>query len=149
LTRIRQAILTEDDINRLNSKSIPLLVDPILEDASVIVKLNAIRYPINRIHIENFARRKPQRIYIFAVIHTQTNSTGPTNLRLQVYDLLLQPDHSAQILFSGLLLYIRDIPSVMLTNACTLLGQVNNATGTVVGIVLDPAGKFQFDFWDS
>jgi hypothetical protein len=129
LTRTRHAALTEDDVNRLNSKSIPSLVDPASEDASVIVKLNAMRHPINRIRIENFARRKSQRIYIFAAIHTRTKSTGPTNLRLQAHDLLLQPDHSAQIPFPGLLLYTRDMPSVMLTNACTPLGQVNGATG--------------------
>ncbi|KAJ5654961.1 hypothetical protein N7490_001964 [Penicillium lividum] len=141
LTRTRQAALTDDDVARLNSKSIPSLTDPISEDATVIVKLNAIRHPINRIRIENFARRRSQRIYIFPAIHTRTKSTGPVNLRLQAHDLLLQPDHSAQIPFPGLLLYTRDMPTVMLTNACTPLGQVNGATGTAVGVVLDPAGK--------
>ncbi|KAJ6087103.1 hypothetical protein N7467_006017 [Penicillium canescens] len=144
LTRTRQAALTVEDVTRLNSKSIPTLTDSTSENAVVIVKLNAIRHPINRIRIENFAQRRSQRIYIFAAIHTRTKSTGPTNLRLQAHDLLLQPDHSAQIPFPGLLLYTRDMPTVMLTNACTPLGQVNGATGTAVGIVLDPAGKFLF-----
>jgi hypothetical protein len=33
------------------------------------------------------------------------------------------------------------MPTVMLTNACTPLGQVNGATGTTVAVVLDQAGK--------
>ncbi|KAJ6125807.1 hypothetical protein N7471_010300 [Penicillium samsonianum] len=148
LTRMRRAALTEDDVTRLNSKSIPSLVDPTSEDATVIVKLNAMRHSINRIRIENFAQRRSQRIYVFAAIHSRTKSTAPVNLRLQAHDLLLQPDHSAQVPFPGLLLYTRDMPTVMLTNACTPLGQVNGATGTAVGVVLDPTGKFLFHIWD-
>jgi hypothetical protein len=33
------------------------------------------------------------------------------------------------------------MPTVMLANACTPLGQVNGAIGTKVGVALDPAGK--------
>jgi hypothetical protein len=36
------------------------------------------------------------------------------------------------------------MPAMMLTNACTLLGQVNGATGTAVGIVVDPTGTFKY-----
>lgn len=147
LTRTRQAALTEDDVVRLNAKAIPSLTHPASEDSTVIVKLNAIRHPINRIRIENFARLRSQRIYVFPAIHSRTKSTGQVNLRLQAHDLLLQPDHSAQIPFPGLLLYTRDMPTVMLTNACTPLGQVNGATGTAVGVVLDPAGKFLSSLW--
>jgi hypothetical protein len=58
LNRTRQAALTEDDINRLNSTVIPSLRDPASNTATVIVKLNALRHLINRIRIENFARRR-------------------------------------------------------------------------------------------
>jgi len=146
LTRTRQAALTEDDVTRLNAKTIPSLTDADSENATIIVKLNTIRHPMNRIRLESFARRKSQRIYVFAATHSRTKSTGPTNLRLQAHDLLLQPDRSAQIPFPGLLFYTRDMPTVMLTNACTPLGQVNGATGTAVGVVLDPAGKSQFEY---
>jgi hypothetical protein len=101
LTRTRQAALTDGDTTRLNSRVIRSLTDPALEGATVIVKLNAFRHPVNRIRIENFARTRSQKIYIFAAAHTRTKATGPTNLRLQAHGLLLQPDHSAQILFPG------------------------------------------------
>lgn len=51
------------------------------------------------------------------------------------------PIVSAQIPFPGLLTYTRDMPTVMLTNACTPLGQVNGSKGTAVGVALDSAGK--------
>jgi hypothetical protein len=102
LTHTRQAALTDGDTTRLNSRVIRSLTDPALEGATVIVKLNAFRHPVNRIRIENFARTRSQKIYIFAAAHTRTKATGPTNLRLQAHGLLLQPDHSAQILFPGL-----------------------------------------------
>jgi hypothetical protein len=43
--------------------------------------------------------------------------------------------------FLAFFFYTRDMPTVMLTNACTPLGQVNGATGTTVAVVLDQAGK--------
>jgi hypothetical protein len=79
---------------------------------------------------------------VFAAAYSRIKSTGATNLRLQAHDLLLQPDHSAQIPFPGLLFYTRDMLAVMLMNACTPLGQVNGATGTAVGVILDPEGKY-------
>jgi hypothetical protein len=58
LTRTRQATLTKGDTTRLNSRVIRSLTDPGLEGATVIVKLNTFRHPINRIRIENFAQTR-------------------------------------------------------------------------------------------
>jgi hypothetical protein len=55
LSQTRQTALREDNVTRLNSRIITSLVEPDLDDAIVIVKLNAVRHPINRIRIENFA----------------------------------------------------------------------------------------------
>ncbi len=145
LTRARRATLTEDDATRLNSRVIRSLTDLVSEGATVIVKLNTLRHLLNRIRIENFARGS-QKIYLFAAVHSRAKSTGPTNIRLQAHDLLLQFDHSAQILLSALLFYTQDMPTVMPTNACTPPGQVNGATGIIVGAVLDPAGKSDLIF---
>lgn len=141
LSRTRRSHLTEADVAYLNSRTITSLTAPDLDNATVIVKLNAVRHSMNRIRIENFARKQSQKIYLFAALHSRTKSTGTTSLRLRAHDLLLQPDHSAQIPFAGLFFYTRNMPAVMLTNACTALGQVNGATGTAVGIVLDSSGK--------
>lgn len=80
-------------------------------------------------------REKDLENYLFATVCTRTKSTSPTNRRIQAHDLLIQPDHSARIPFLGLLLHTQDIPTVI------TLGQVNVATGTGVGVVVNPAWK--------
>jgi hypothetical protein len=60
------------------------------------------------------------------------------NLLLYAEDLLQLPDQGSKIPFPGLFLYTANMPVVMLSNVCTLLGLVNGAAGTAVGIVIDP-----------
>jgi hypothetical protein len=140
LSRARTGILTETDRSVLNSKIITSLTSPQLEDAITVVKLNSLRHQINRVRIEQFARARSQKVFIFPALHTRTKSTGPVNLRLRADDLLQQPDQGTKIPFPGLFLYTRNMPAAILTNICTLLGLVNGAAGTAVGIVVDPAG---------
>jgi hypothetical protein len=40
----------------------------------------------------------------------------------------------------GLFLYTLGMPAMILSNICTLLGQVNGATGAATGTVVDPTG---------
>lgn len=144
LSRARTGTLTEADRSFLNSKTITSLVSPQLEDATAIVKLNSLRHQVNRVRIEQFARTRCQNVYVFPALHTRTRSTGPINLRLRADDLLQQPDQGTKIPFPGLFLYTPNMPSAMLTNICTLLGLVNGAAGTAVGIVVDPTGGLIF-----
>jgi hypothetical protein len=140
LTRARNATLTEDDLALLNSKTITSLLAPELEGATTVVKMNTLRHHINRIQMEHFARSRSQKIYIFPALHRRTKSTGHTNLRLRADDLLQQPDQGTKIPFPGLFLYTPEMPTVILTNACTALGQVNGGRGIAVGVVIDPSG---------
>jgi hypothetical protein len=94
--------------------------------------------------MEHFAQARHQYIYIFPAIHTRTKSTGPTNLRLCADDLLGVLEQGTKIPFPGLFLYTPGMPAMVLTNICTPLGLVNGATGTAVGIVIDPAGKLTY-----
>lgn len=80
-------------------------------------------------------------IWIFPASHTRTTATPATNIRLKAEDLLKVPDQGTKIPFPGLFLYTQNMPAVMLTNACTRIGQVNGAAGTAVGVILDPVGK--------
>ncbi|KAH7021702.1 hypothetical protein B0J12DRAFT_746516 [Macrophomina phaseolina] len=144
LSRARAGAFTEDDLSLLNSKAITSLVTPQLETATAVVKLNSLRHQVNRIRMEHFARTRRQKIYVFPALHTRTKTTGPTNLRLRADDLLQQPDLGTKIPFPGLFLYTLNMPAVILTNVCTLLGQVNGAAGTAVGVVVNPTGKSVF-----
>ena len=141
LHRARTSTLTEEDLDLLNSCVITSLVAPQLHGATTVVKLNSLRHQVNRIRMEHFAKSCCQKIYAFPAQHTRTKSTGPTNLRLRVDDLLQQPAHGTRIPFPGMFLYTPNMPCVILTNVCTRLGQVNGATGTAIGVVVDPVGE--------
>lgn len=142
LSRARAATLTEDDLALLNSKVITSLAAPQLEDTTTVVKLNSLRHQVNRIRMELFAHSRSQKIYVFPALHTRTKSTGTMNLRLRADSLLQLPDQGTKIPFPGLFLYTPNMPAVIFTNACTLIGQVNGAAGTAIGVGVDPTGKF-------
>jgi hypothetical protein len=144
LARARQAALTQRDVDRLNTKVIDSLLEPRMESATAIAKLNSVRHQINRIQIEHFAITRSRTICIFPAEHSRIKTTNPTKTRLRADDLLQQPDQGTKIPFPGLFLYTRDMPAVILTNICSRIGQVNGAIGTVVGVVLDPTGKSSF-----
>jgi hypothetical protein len=57
-------------------------------------------------------------------------------------DLLRLPDQGANIPFPGLFLYTSQMPTTVLTNACTMLGLVNGARGIATGVVVDPTGMY-------
>ncbi|KAJ5098843.1 hypothetical protein N7532_005844 [Penicillium argentinense] len=144
LTRARRAALTQRDVDRLNSKAISSLLEPRLECATAITKLNSIRHLINRTQIEHFAITRSQPICVFPAEHSRIKTKNATKTRLRAEDLLQQPDQGTKIPFPGLFLYTRNMPAVILTNICSRIGQVNGALGTVVGVVLDPTGKSSF-----
>jgi hypothetical protein len=141
LSRARTGTLTEEDLTLLNAKTIISLNALQLEDATAIVKLNSPPHQVNRVRMEQFAQARHQKIYIFPALHTRTKSTGPTNLRLHADDLLGLPDQGTKIPFPGLFLYTPTMPAAVLTNICTPLGLVNGASGTAVGVLIDPASK--------
>jgi hypothetical protein len=144
LTRARRAALTQPDVDRLNTKAISSLIEPRIECATAITKLNSVRHQINRTQIEHFATTRSQTICIFSADHSRIKTKKPTKTRLRAEDLLQQSDQGTKIPFPSLFLYTRDIPAVILTNICSRISQVNRAIGTVTGIVLDPTGKSSF-----
>src|SRR5205809_941916 len=71
LGQARAAALTEEDLHLLNSKVITSLFKLELKDATTVVKLNALRHHINRVQMEQFARSRSQRIYLFPAQHSR------------------------------------------------------------------------------
>ena len=115
------------------------LIKPELEYATTVIKLNVLRHNVNRLQMERFARTRSQRIYVFPALHNRVRTTGPSRLRAE--DLLQQTDQGTSIPFPGLFLYTPEMPTILLTNICTTLGQVNGARGIASGIVVDPTGS--------
>ncbi|OOQ86318.1 hypothetical protein PEBR_21867 [Penicillium brasilianum] len=144
LARARRGNLTQRDVDRLNTKVISSLLEPQMEYATAITKLNSIRHQINRTQVEYFATTRSQTICIFPADHSRIKTKKPTKTRLRTEDLLQQPDQGTKIPFPGLFLYTRHMPVVILTNICSHIIQVNRAIGTVVDVVLDPTGKSSF-----
>jgi len=61
-----------------------------LENATTVVKPNALRHYINRVKIEHFAQTRSQKIYVFPVLHGWVKSTSRSYLCAE--DLLQQTD---------------------------------------------------------
>jgi hypothetical protein len=142
LARARAAALTEDDLALLNGKTTTSHLMPELENAATVVKLNAVRHHINRIQMEHFARNLSQKTYVFPAAHNRVKSADCSRLRAE--ELLQQTDQGTKIPFPGLFLYTPEMPTILLTNICTALGQVNGARGIAVGIVVDPTGMSSY-----
>ena len=138
LRRARAAALTKDDLALLNSKVVTSLVTPELKGATTIVKLNTLRHHINHIQMEHFARSRSQQIFIFPAQHNRL----PSMSSIHMEDLLQQHDKGSKIPFQGLFFYTPDMPAVILSNICTLLGHVNGTCGIASGIVVDPTSMF-------
>lgn len=109
---------------------------------TAITKLNALRYIINRIQIEHFARMRNQRIFIFPTLHTRINFSTAMNLSLRINDLLGLSDYRTKVLFLGLLLYTLLMLIMILTNICIAAGLVNGVIRRTTSIIVDPTGKF-------
>ena len=144
LSRARVGAFTNEDLEFLNSKVISSLDAPELDNATVVAKRHILRHQVIRIRVEPFARNRDQKICIFPALHTRTKSNDPASRRLRVDELLELQDDGSKIPFPGLFFYTQNMPVVMLSNACTPLGQVNGATGTAAGIVIDPTGRYTF-----
>lgn len=142
LQRARTATLTPNDVLTLNSRTISSLAAPLLHGSVTVTKLNMLRHVINRLQIERFALSRHQKIYIFPALHTRCKSSRPVNQPLRAEDLLGLPDQGTAVPFPGLFLYTLSMPIMILTNINTPAGLVNGATGTAVGIVVDPTGKW-------
>src|SRR5947209_12675090 len=110
LRRARAASLTEEDLNLLNTKVATSLITPELENATTIVKLNALRHHINRVKLDHFARSRSQRIYIFPAQHSRVASASSSNLRVE--DLLQQTDDGTKVPFQGLFSYTPGVTGV-------------------------------------
>jgi hypothetical protein len=69
LTRARNGSITQADVDWLNTK----VVNPLESHQfnTCAVRTNKLRYTINRIQIERFARSRGQKIFVFPARHTR------------------------------------------------------------------------------
>lgn len=84
LHRARSGTLTEDDVATLNSHTVEnRLANGETPPDRAIIRLNRIRKDANLIHLQEFAKRRGQKIYLFPARHD-----APTGTNLDPFTLL-------------------------------------------------------------
>jgi len=140
LGHARNGTITQMDVDLLNKRVVTELKSQPDRINTCIVRTNKLRYLINRLHIERFARTRVQKIFIFPAHHTwRKKANGMCNLDV---DKLLEMQDSSNVKGPGLLMYMQFMPTAVLSNISTRLETVNVAQGRAVGVVPDPDGIF-------
>lgn len=115
LRRARNAELTVDDLDFLNSKVIPPLPNFPLYKMVSIAKSNALRQHLNHIAIIQFARLHNQLVYQFPAQHERL----PPIRNLSLEDIFSQQDEGVKIPSQELFIYTAGIPCMVLANENT------------------------------
>jgi Helitron helicase-like domain at N-terminus/PIF1-like helicase len=137
LRRARNAQLTIDDVDLLNTRVIPTDFPFPFHDFITIVRSNAFRHRINHLAIIQFARSRNQLVYIFPADHSRLPLLG--DLRLE--DIYCKQDEGVSSPSQGLFLYTAGMPCMVLANINSKLGLVNGSRGIATGVVIEPNGK--------
>ena len=146
LSRVRNATVTQEDVDMLNSKVISELEARPDRINTCIVRTNKLRHLINRLQIERFARTRGQNVFIFPAQHSRWKKVN--GARDVDIDRLLEVQDSSSVKGPGLLLFTKDMPAAILSNMSTPLGIVNGAQGTAVEVVPDPEGMLHTHYRD-
>ena len=137
LRRARNAQLTADDVNLLNTRVIPADFPFPFHEFITMVRTNAFRHQINHLAIIQFARSRNQLVYIFPADHSRLPSLG--DLRLE--DIFSKQDEGVGTPSQGLFLYTTGMPCMVLANINSKLSLVNGSRGIATGVVIDPSCK--------
>jgi hypothetical protein len=136
LQRARSATLTEDDVITLNSCTVAARVEKgeTPPDRSVI-RLNRLREEVNLSHLEIFAKKRGQKIYLFPARHdapTISNIDPATLLKL-----MFQVGEAKHLKGPGFFAFTKGMPLMLLQNTNTSAGLVNGMIGSAEEVVLD------------
>jgi hypothetical protein len=136
LQRARSATLTEDDVATLNSCTIENRVaNGETPPEWAIIRLNRVREEANLIHLQAFAKKRGQKIYLFPARHdapTGTNLDPPTLLRM-----IYQVGEQGYLKGPGFFAFTKGMPIMLQQNTNTYAGLVNGMRGTVEEVILD------------
>ncbi|KIM92624.1 hypothetical protein OIDMADRAFT_62391 [Oidiodendron maius Zn] len=100
-----------------------------------IIRLNCIREEANLIHLQEFAKRRCQKIYLFPARHD-----APTGMNLDPFTLLrmlYQVGEQGYLKGLGYFAFTKGMPIMLQQNTNTYAGLVNGMRGTAEEVVLD------------
>lgn len=136
LQRARSATLTEDDVATLNSCTLAARVanGETPPDRSVI-RVNRLREEVNLLHLQTFAKKRGQKIYLFPAKHDAPaiSSVDPATL----LKLMFQVGEVQHLKGPGFFAFTKGMPVMLLQNTNTSAGLVNGMTGSAEEVILD------------
>ena len=136
LQRARSSTLTEDDVAALNSCSTENRVARGETPPEwAIIRLNRIREEVNLTHLQAFATKQGQKIYLFPARHDAPESTNmdPHTLLRLIY----QVGEQGYLKGPGLFAFTKGMPVMLQQNTNTYAGLVNGMRGTAEEVILD------------
>jgi hypothetical protein len=135
LNRARSATLTEDDVVTLNSCTIENRVgNGETPPEWAIIRLNRIREETNLIHLQEFAAKRGQKIYLFPARHDAPSGTNldPLTLLRMIY----QVGEQGYLKGPGFFAFTKGMPIMLQQNTNTYAGLVNGMRGTAEEVIL-------------
>ena len=107
LCRARSGTLTDSDVEVLNRKVVSDLSQVSSEESMTVVRSDSLRHHVNRLRLENFARRRNQKIIVFPAHHSRTKSKELSAKRLRIEELLETPDNCFKCPYGRLIFVYR------------------------------------------
>jgi hypothetical protein len=136
LQRARSATLTEDDVVTLNSCTIENRVaNGETPPEWAIIRLNRIREEANLIHLQEFAAKRGQKVYLFPARHDAPSGTNLDHLTL--LRMVYQVGEQGYLKGPGFFAFTKGMPIMLQQNTNTYAGLVNGMRGTAEEVVLD------------
>jgi hypothetical protein len=136
LQRARSATLTEDDVTTLNSCTVAArLANGETPPDRSVVRVNRLREEVNLSHLQTFAKKHGQKIYLFPAKHDApaTSNVDPATL----LKLMFQVGEVQHLKGPGFFAFTKGMPVMLLQNTNTSAGLVNGMTGTAEEVILD------------
>jgi hypothetical protein len=136
LRRARSATLTEDDVATLNSCTIEnRLAKGETPPEWAIIRLNRVREETNLLHLQAFAQKRGQKIYLFPARHDAPTGTNLDHLTL--LRMIYQVGEQGYLKGPGFFAFTKGMPIMLQQNTNTYAGLVNGMRGTAEEIILD------------
>ncbi|PVH67769.1 hypothetical protein DL98DRAFT_600143 [Cadophora sp. DSE1049] len=131
-----QLTLTEHDVATLNSCTTENRVaNGETPPERAIIRLNRVREEVNLVHLQAFAEKRSQKIYLFPARHDAPTATNSDNLTL--LRTIYHVGEEGYLKGPGFFAFTKGIPIMLQQNTNTYAGLVNGMRGSAEEVILD------------
>lgn len=140
LRRARSSTMTEDDVATLNScTTANRVARGEAPPERAIIRINRIREGANLVHLQAFAKRRGQKIYLFPARHDAPEGTSVDPHAL--LRLIYQVGEQGYLKGPGFFAFTKGMPVMLQQNTNTYAGLVNGMRGAAEEVILDADGQ--------